>query len=231
MWQDPIVEEIHKIREALAAKFQYDVQALGKFFQAQQASGTPRGGDPCPTTRAQQQLQGPTAHARPSRTTACRRRPIASAPASLQPLGAPEAQRSASIESKKLAGGRFEETTMWCNTVGCIVALTLSILAAPLAAKAQQVGKVPHLGVLFPAELPSPEEPSLVVFRQALRDLGYIEGQTVAIEYRYGLGRQESFPDLVAELVRLSGRHFGCRVRKPRLWLRSMRLRRFQSSL
>lgn len=37
MWQDPIVEEIHKIREALAAQFQYDVQALGKFFQAQQA--------------------------------------------------------------------------------------------------------------------------------------------------------------------------------------------------
>ena len=36
MWQDSIVEEIHKIREALAAQFQYDVQALGKFFQAQQ---------------------------------------------------------------------------------------------------------------------------------------------------------------------------------------------------
>jgi hypothetical protein len=37
MWQDPIIEEIHKIREALASQFQYDVQALGKFFQAQQA--------------------------------------------------------------------------------------------------------------------------------------------------------------------------------------------------
>lgn len=36
MWQDPIIEEIHKTREALAAKFQYDVQALGKFFPAQQ---------------------------------------------------------------------------------------------------------------------------------------------------------------------------------------------------
>ena len=36
MWQDPIVEEIHTIREALAAKFQYDVRALGKFFQTQQ---------------------------------------------------------------------------------------------------------------------------------------------------------------------------------------------------
>ena len=38
MWQDPIVEEIHKIREALAAQFHYDVQALGKFFQAQQVA-------------------------------------------------------------------------------------------------------------------------------------------------------------------------------------------------
>ena len=38
MWQDPIVEEIHIIREVLAAQFQYDVQALGKFFQAQQAA-------------------------------------------------------------------------------------------------------------------------------------------------------------------------------------------------
>jgi hypothetical protein len=36
MWQDPIVEEIHKVREALAAQFQYGVQALGKYFQAQQ---------------------------------------------------------------------------------------------------------------------------------------------------------------------------------------------------
>jgi hypothetical protein len=38
MWQDPIVEEIHNIREALAATFRYDVQALGKFFQAQQVA-------------------------------------------------------------------------------------------------------------------------------------------------------------------------------------------------
>jgi len=36
MWQDPIIEEIHKVRKALAAKFQYDAYALGKFFQAQQ---------------------------------------------------------------------------------------------------------------------------------------------------------------------------------------------------
>ncbi|MGH8071656.1 MAG: hypothetical protein ACRERE_41770, partial [Candidatus Entotheonellia bacterium] len=38
MWQDPIVEDIHKLREALAAKCQDAVQALGKFFQMQQAT-------------------------------------------------------------------------------------------------------------------------------------------------------------------------------------------------
>jgi putative tryptophan/tyrosine transport system substrate-binding protein len=92
---------------------------------------------------------------------------------------------------------------MWCRTVGCIVTLTLSLLAAPLAAEAQQARKVPRLGVLVPAEPPSPEEPHLAAFRQALSHLGYVEGQTVAIEYRYALGRQERFPDLVAELVEL----------------------------
>ena len=92
---------------------------------------------------------------------------------------------------------------MWCSTVGCIVALTLSLLAAPLATEAQQVGQMPRLGILFPAELPSPQEPSLAAFRQALHHLGYVEGQTVAIEPRYALGRVERFPELVAELLRL----------------------------
>jgi putative tryptophan/tyrosine transport system substrate-binding protein len=93
--------------------------------------------------------------------------------------------------------------SMWCSIVGCLVAFTLGMLAAPCAAEAQQAGKMPRLGVLFPAESPSPEEPHLAAFRQALYHLGYVEGQTVALEYRYGLGRTEHFPDLVAELVRL----------------------------
>ena len=42
MWQDPIVEEIHKIREDLAAKFQYDVPALGKYFQTNSRRRTAR---------------------------------------------------------------------------------------------------------------------------------------------------------------------------------------------
>jgi putative ABC transport system substrate-binding protein len=92
---------------------------------------------------------------------------------------------------------------MWCTIAGVIVTFTLSILAAPLAADVQQAGKVPRLGVVFPAELPSPEESHLAAFRQALRHLGYVEGQTVAIASRYALGRAERFPELIAELIRL----------------------------
>src|SRR5262245_28533863 len=85
--------------------------------------------------------------------------------------------------------------------IGLIISLALDLLVAPLAAEAQQRGKVPRLGVLVPAEPPSPDEPNVTAFRQGLRDLGYVEGQTVAIEYRYALGRQERFPALIAELV------------------------------
>ena len=56
---------------------------------------------------------------------------------------------------------------------------------------------------MFPAELPSPEEPNLAAFRQALRHLGYVEGQTVALESRYALGRGERVPELIAELIQL----------------------------
>jgi putative tryptophan/tyrosine transport system substrate-binding protein len=68
---------------------------------------------------------------------------------------------------------------------------------------AQPAGKVPRIGVLVPAEPPSPEKPNLTAFRQGLRDLGYVEGQTVAIAYRYALGKRERFPELIAELVQL----------------------------
>jgi len=87
--------------------------------------------------------------------------------------------------------------------IGLMLILTFVLLAAPLAAKAQPVGKVPRLGVLFPAESPLPEEPHCAAFREALRHLGYVEGQTVALEYRYALGKMERVPALVADLVQL----------------------------
>src|SRR5438105_4596582 len=76
------------------------------------------------------------------------------------------------------------------------------LLAAPLAAPAQQVGKVYRIGILetIPA---SQNAAKLDALRKGLRDLGYVEGRNLIIEYRSADGRAERFPDLASELVRL----------------------------
>jgi ABC-type uncharacterized transport system substrate-binding protein len=90
--------------------------------------------------------------------------------------------------------------TPWsCATL--IFAFTL--LTAPLASESQTTAKIPRIGVLLPGEPESQTEPNAAAFRQALRDLGYVEGQTVAVEYRYAHGDVERYPVLAAELVRL----------------------------
>jgi putative ABC transport system substrate-binding protein len=78
------------------------------------------------------------------------------------------------------------------------VALALGIPAAPLAADAQQAGKVPRIGVLYQGSAGSTR---VEAFRQGLRDLGYVEGQSIAIEYRYAEGRTERYSDLALEMV------------------------------
>jgi putative tryptophan/tyrosine transport system substrate-binding protein len=83
------------------------------------------------------------------------------------------------------------------------LAVILGLTLAPLAVEAQQAGRMPRIGVVFPAEPASPTEPSGAAFRQGLRDLGYVEGQNVAVEYRYALGRTERYSELVGELVQL----------------------------
>jgi putative tryptophan/tyrosine transport system substrate-binding protein len=89
------------------------------------------------------------------------------------------------------------------RAVSIIVTLTLGIFLEPLLADAQKAGKVPRIGVVVPAEPASPEEPDFAAFRQALLDLGYVEGQTIAVEYRYAHGEAERYRDLTIELVRL----------------------------
>ena len=76
------------------------------------------------------------------------------------------------------------------------------LLAAPLAARAQQVGKVYRIGILetIPA---ARNAANLDALRKGLRDLGYVEGRNLVLEYRSADGRAERFPDLAAELVRL----------------------------
>jgi putative ABC transport system substrate-binding protein len=81
-----------------------------------------------------------------------------------------------------------------------VAVLITSFFAALLAADAQQPVKVSRIGYLGG----SPSSPLLEPFRQGLRDLGWIEGQNIAIEYRWTEGRAERFPEIVAELVRLN---------------------------
>ena len=80
--------------------------------------------------------------------------------------------------------------------------MTLGLIAAPLAAEAQPTGKVPRIGWLGG---PTRESAQAFVqpFEQGLKDLGWVEGQNIVIEWRFAGGRAERLPDLAAELVRL----------------------------
>jgi len=85
-----------------------------------------------------------------------------------------------------------------------LATLAGGLLAAPLAAEAQPREKVPRVGYLSPG---SPSEPlrrrRFEAFRQGLRELGYVEGQNIAIESRWAEGNYDRYPALAADLVRL----------------------------
>src|SRR5262249_52753470 len=78
--------------------------------------------------------------------------------------------------------------------------VSLALLAAPLVSGAQQA-TVPRIGFLGAASA-SGYAPQLEAFRQGLRDLGYVEGKTIVIEYRWAEGKYARLPELAAELVR-----------------------------
>jgi putative tryptophan/tyrosine transport system substrate-binding protein len=80
--------------------------------------------------------------------------------------------------------------------------LTLGTLATPLAAEAQQPAKVARIGYLS-INLAAAPPNQLEAFRRGLRDLGYVEGRDVVIEYRDAEGKPERLPALAPELVAL----------------------------
>jgi len=80
-------------------------------------------------------------------------------------------------------------------------ALVLGLLASPLAAEAQPAAKIARIGYLSPNLAFSPHTHE--AFRQGLRDLGYVEGRNLVIEYRDAEGKFERLPALAAELVAL----------------------------
>ena len=85
-----------------------------------------------------------------------------------------------------------------------VLILCLALVTIRPAEAQQSSGKVPRIGFLLS---PSPSAPGFVdrieAFKQALRELGYVEGKTIVIEYRWAEGRNERLPTLAAELVSL----------------------------
>ena len=76
-------------------------------------------------------------------------------------------------------------------------------VAWPFAARAQQTGKVPTIGILGPNTL-SVNNLRLGALTQRLREFGWIEGRTIAIEYRWAEGREDHAAEIAAEFVRLA---------------------------
>jgi len=82
--------------------------------------------------------------------------------------------------------------------------LIVALLSESAGAKAQQPKKIPRIGYLAGSVAPSNPGVQVEAFRQGLRDLGYIEGKNILVEYRYAEGREDRLRDLAAELVRLN---------------------------
>jgi ABC-type uncharacterized transport system substrate-binding protein len=82
------------------------------------------------------------------------------------------------------------------------LALCAMHFALCFSAEAQQPKKVPRIGYLSSSN-PATESTRAEAIRLALRELGYMEGQNIAIEYRYAEGKRDREPQLASELVRL----------------------------
>jgi putative ABC transport system substrate-binding protein len=90
-----------------------------------------------------------------------------------------------------------------------ISGITLGLLAAPLAAEAQPTGKVPRIALVFAnaplADItgPRPAQPNARAFLEAMRELGWIDGQNITIERKSAEGRPDRYAGLAQELLRL----------------------------
>ena len=93
--------------------------------------------------------------------------------------------RKSAIQNPKLAG-----------LLAIIIALTVWVARV----ETQQPGKIPRVGVLRPG---APADLTEDSFRQGLRELGYLEGKNIIVEYRYAEGRLDQLPELATEMVRL----------------------------
>ena len=89
------------------------------------------------------------------------------------------------------------------TSAGLVVALAVAMLV-PIATTAQPVAKVARIGILsshYPPSSPQYLRPRFEAFLQGLRELGYVEGQNISIDWRFASGRDDQLPALAAELV------------------------------
>ncbi len=94
----------------------------------------------------------------------------------------------------------LEGTTMKRRTIGLLITLALATLLVPAVSHAQRPAKIPRIGII--GDWPE-DSPSWEVFRQGLRDLGYVEGQNLAMEWRFTEGNLDRLAETATELVRL----------------------------
>jgi ABC-type uncharacterized transport system substrate-binding protein len=105
--------------------------------------------------------------------------------------------RAAAISSRGVGSART-------GTVAALV-LMVGFLATPLAVNAQGAGRIPRIGLLFTGSPPPESSRSIEAFRTGLRELGYVEGQTIRLEYRWDTeGRSDRPPvSQATDLIRL----------------------------
>ncbi len=83
-----------------------------------------------------------------------------------------------------------------------LLAIFVTLAACGEMVEAQQPAKIPRIGYLI-ATSPSTSPARIEAFRHGLRELGYVEGKNIVIEWRWAEGKFDRLPDLAAELVRL----------------------------
>ena len=93
---------------------------------------------------------------------------------------------------------RSIQNRKWAGLLAFVVALTV----CGVMGEAQQPARIPRIGILIGSSASS-FSARIEAFRQRLRELGYVEGKNIVIEYRYAEGKLERLPDLAAELVGL----------------------------
>jgi ABC-type uncharacterized transport system substrate-binding protein len=85
--------------------------------------------------------------------------------------------------------------------IGLAVVVAISFVLAPIAT-AQPTARIPRVGFLHPG-VADPKPPAVLALEEGLRELGYVNGQNIALTYRWGGGKLEILPDLAADLARL----------------------------